>query len=125
MLNFVRLHSVEFAKASFAIGAICAGTVVISAVTVNGKLLSIGVAVCLAALSVTFIARTIIWIAKKYMNESIRSMKWLELSNEQFLNSGIAAQIAFLAQHLGIFAAVFGFGYLSLTMLFVFFGSHS
>lgn len=125
MLNFVRLHSVGFAKASFVIGAICAGIVMTYAVNVNVRLLTIGVTVCLAALCVTFIARATIWMAKKYMNESIKSMKWLELSDEQFSNSGIAAQIVFLAQHLGIFVAVFGFGYLSLTMLFVFFGSHS
>jgi hypothetical protein len=119
MLDYVRKHSVGLASLSFIFGIL---TSVVHATRFNGTdalLLALGVFVCSIALVITLVARILIWSAKKNMPSSLLSMRWHELTAEQFQSIGFAARISFISQHLGIFAAVFGFGWMAATMLLV------
>lgn len=124
MLNWIRCHSAGLFTTLFVFGAVCAVLVAALGHTANARLLAVGGLVCIGALVVTLLARITIWCAKKFMSESMASMRWLELTTDQFLTLETPARIALFAGLIGLFAAAFGFGWLSSTMIFVIFRSN-
>lgn len=124
MLNWIRSHSVGVFAAFFISGAVCAALLVAFGGSANVRLLAIGVMVCVCVLLITLLARITIWCAKRYMSESLISMRWDMLSIDQFNTVGLSARISFIAQHLGLFAFAFAFGWMLLTMFLVFFGDN-
>lgn len=123
MLNWIRCHSVGLFRASFIAGGF--GSILVT--TVNGntgiKLLTIGLFVCSCVLVFAWFGRITMACAKKFMTASLLPMNWHELTTSQFIDIGLAARTAFIAQHFSLFALAFSFGWMFFSMLFLIFWS--
>lgn len=109
----------KLASISFGLGIVTFLIYSIQSAYTNARLLSLSVLVCAVSVGITLLVRAVIWIAKKYMPLFLVPMRWHELQTEEFQSIGVAAQVAFISQQIGVLAATFGFGWAVAALLSV------